>query len=120
MILLKFWREILLTIALAAIWQLYAQNEILKDKVKFTSDVAKECQEEKTELQKKLSVINSAINDASAAQKQAEAKRLKVINDLSVKIDAMRKQPIPVECEKVIEWAITNKGDLSWIMKKEH
>ena len=44
----------------------------------------------------------------------ADQKRVEVIAQLSKQLNILRNQNPPKECEKAVEWAITQKGDLQW------
>jgi len=117
MILLKFWREVLLTILLGAVWQLYGVNTNLKDKLEFVTKVAEECNVDKINLTKKIALIEESTRDLEKNHRDAEKKRLSIISTLTNQVNNIRIQEPPKDCQKAIEWAVQNKGDISWPSK---
>ena len=72
---------------------------------------------EVTELKQKVATFEEAAKEADEQYKDAEKRRLEVIAKMAGQIGKIRDQTPPKECEKAVDWAIQNKGDLKWPQK---
>jgi hypothetical protein len=112
--LLKYWREVLLAISICGcvvLWNVYStlntRNEYLGEQVASLT-------EERNELKNKISVYESAAKTQNDKYLEAEAKRINIINLMNSQISQLLKQTPPKDCQAAIDWAIQNKGDLTW------
>jgi sensor domain CHASE-containing protein len=59
-----------------------------------------------------------AVHDASAAQlvqaQQAETQRIAIIASIAGQVKNIAAAPIPKDCPNAIDWAIQNRGNLTW------
>jgi hypothetical protein len=111
---IKYWREVLITILLATCGTLYTYSSIKSDKLLQLTAELVTCNALRTDAQAKLDVIALANIAAENARAIADKKRQGIIATLTSQVNTLRKQEPPKECATAIDWAVTNKGDLSW------
>ena len=112
--LLSYWREVLLAISLCACAVLYNVNSTLSTRNEYLGEQVNTYKDEQKELKDKLAVFESAAKDQNDKYLEAEAKRLSVISTMNQQIGMLLKQTPPKDCQAAVDWAIQNKGDLSW------
>lgn len=113
-VVLSFWREALIALLLATCWFLHSDLEIKKEKLANTEQNLSQCKGDLKDVRGKLEVFEKASKDADEAHRQSEKKRLAIITELVGQVNTLRNQSPPKDCQQAIEWAIANKGDLSW------
>lgn len=62
----------------------------------------------------KVAGFESAALQSEKNRHDAELARLAIISTLTAQVNTLRKQQPPKDCQQAVDWAVTNKGDLSW------
>ena len=116
--LLGKWREILIVLLGATAFYYNMQSHRYEDKLDLKTEQLTTCSESLKNALARIELIDTATAEADAAHRESEAKRLAIISALSNQVNNIRKQEPPKDCQKAVEWAIQNKGDLSWPAKQ--
>lgn len=111
---LKFWKEILLVCLTVVVLFL---NQDIKSKVlqiEAKDEKISKLSENLIIANKKVEIFEAARNLADIKFKESEKQRAEIIRKMNNEINILRLQTPPEQCEKVIEWAVDRKIDLSW------
>lgn len=115
--LLSYWREVLLAISCCACVVLWNVNTTVSTRNEHLNEQVKSLTDERREMKDKIAVFETAAKDQNDKYLEAEAKRLTVISTMNAQIGQLLKQTPPKDCQTAVDWAIQNKGDLSWQRK---
>ena len=111
---LKFWREGLLVVLVGLLWLSHSQNSLLSEEVKMNKAQYQEYKGKYEDVQHQMDIINQSIEDQKVKLKESEVARQKIITSLTGQVNILRKQTPPKDCQKAVDWAITQKDDLAW------
>lgn len=116
-ILLGRWREIalILVIAIASFYKM--QSLKFEEKLVFKTEQYTIVADQLAKVNSEIEIFRKAAEDSAKESREAEIKRLAIIASMSNQINNMRKQEPPKDCQKAIDWAVQNKGDMSWPVK---
>lgn len=121
MFLKTYWKNLLIAALLGAFaygvldyagqrHQLASMKSQLKDRDNRIVELIKESSDKSD----KLTVYEKTAEDQRKSHLVAEQQRLKVISVLTTQISALKRQEIPKECPKAIEFIIEHKDELQW------
>lgn len=100
---------ILLTCAGFVANEIHIRHELADARVEIAT-----LKSEKQELTNHLTVLADLSKEQSKKLDDAKALQGEIMADLSKKINTLKLQQIPKDCTGAIDYAIKNKGDLTW------
>jgi hypothetical protein len=112
--LISYWKEILVIALIVLLVLLWNSFGIAVKKIEFLEEQTKTLKIDNDNMKLKITVFEEAAIQQDENHAKAEAERLAIIKSMSAQIGRLKDQTPPKECEKAVEWAIHNKGDLKW------
>lgn len=111
------WRGVGVVLVLCLAGYAWVQTKrvgVLSEQVEHQTERLKDTSARLNEAEQKLTVVQTEAQKQEQRLRDAEKKRQVVVQRVTEKVEVVRTQPVPQECTAALEFAVTNRGDLSW------
>ena len=110
----KYWKDAIIAVIFVLCGLVVADAIIVNTELTRARVIITQLQTEKVALTGQLDILADLEAKQTKKLDDAEDQRKMVMDDLSKKINSIRIQPIPKDCQGAVDYAVKNKGDLSW------
>ena len=110
----RYWRELVLALCFVFVGCFVFDAFQTKDELHMARTRIVQIQTEKQQLTAKLDYLAKVSDLQLEKMEAAEVQRMHIISQLSKTVSSIRSQQVPKDCQGAVDFAVKNKGDLSW------